>query len=414
MVIVGGGIVGISTALHAFKRGWEVAIFDPRDVAGGASFGNAGIIAVSECVPIGNPSTLRAVPRMLLSRGGPLTIRPSYFPRLLPWLVRMLATSSPAQVKTNSKALSDILQRSLEAHLTLASDAGIQSRLVKVGWLKAYKTQAGFDAASSAHALMRQLGVNCTDLNATQIKQLEPALGENFPRAVFHSDCHVVGDPYTYVRELADPLLKAGIRCRTTEVRSVEVRNGRVVGVNTDRETIATDALVLAAGAWSGHLAKSLGCRPPLDTERGYHMMLDTSRCDIRLQRPVYWDEKSIVISPMGEHVRVTSSVEFAGLDAAPNYDLVLRHLDDVEQLLPGSKLVPNSAWLGFRPSMPDSLPVIGPVPGVGNAFLAFGHGHLGLTLGPVTGEIIGAMLDGEAASLPIEPFSASRFSNRS
>ena len=412
-VVIGAGIVGVSAALHARERGWDVTIIDPRGVAGGASSGNAGVIALSECVPVGTPGTIKAVPRMLLSRDGPLHIRPAYFPRIVPWLLQMLMASTPAKVEQLSIALASILEQALPAHHDLALRSGVHGSIVRSGWLKAYESEASFRGSAGDYDLMRRRGVTCDELDAAGIARLDPALDGHFARAVFHPDCHHVGDPQVYVRALGEHLMRRGAACLADDVVGFDVQGGRVTGVRTRGQAIPADAVVVAAGAWSKPIAALLGCNVPLDTERGYHLMLDASACRIRLRRPLYWAEKTIVIAPMGDLLRVTSSVEFAGIDAKPDYELVLRCLPDVQRLLPGVRLLADSTWLGFRPSIPDSLPVIGPVPGMTNAVLAFGHGHLGLTLGPVTGKLVGALLDGEAPALSLAPFSPARFARR-
>lgn len=410
VVVIGAGVVGVSSALYASMRGWDVKLLDPRGIAGGASSGNAGVIAVSECAPVGSPGTLKAVPRMLLSRDGPLHIRPSYFPRLFPWLLRMLAASTPAKVEQLSIALASILEKALAAHEELAAAAGAQRTMVRSGWLKAFETDASFRGAANDFALMRRRSVACEEVDAQGIARLDPALAGRFARGMFHPECHNVGDPNAYVQALGAYLVQRRVSCTPDEVQGFDLHGGRVRAVRTRNGTLAADAVVVAAGAWSKNLAAMLGCTIPLDTERGYHMMLDASACKVRLQRPLHWAEKAIVIAPMGALLRVTSSVEFAGLHARPDYDLVLRCLPHVEKLLPGVRMVPNSAWLGFRPSMPDSLPVIGQAPDVSNAVLAFGHGHLGLTLGPITGQLVSEILHGEPSTVPLEPFSPARF----
>ena len=410
LVVIGGGIVGVSTAFHARLRGWDVTLLDPRGVAGGASSGNAGILAVSECVPVGTPGTLRAVPRMLLARDGPLHIRPSYLPRMLPWLLQLLRASTPARVEALSKVLAGLLGEALQAHLELAGAAGVRHRIARSGWLKAFETVAGFAGARADIDLMRRRGVACETLDAQALADREPVLQDGFARAVFHPDCHHVGEPAAYVRAIGSHLVRMGVSVREEEARGFDLMSGRVTAVRTRAGPVAADAIVLAAGAWSRDLALQLGCDVPLDTERGYHMVLDTSACRARLRHPLYWADKAIVLSPMGEQLRVTSSVEFAGLHAAPAFDRVLRHLPAVQRILPGAELVPGSTWLGFRPSIPDSLPVIGAVPRLANAVLAFGHGHLGLTLGPITGKLACQLLDGGPTQVPLEAFSPLRF----
>lgn len=410
-IVIGAGAVGVSAALHAILRGWRVTLIDPRGIAGGASSGNAGVLAVSECAPVGSPATIRSVPRMLFSRDSPLHIRPTYFPRILPWLVRMLLVSTPTKVEALSVALASLLDQAVAAHEELAGPAGIRHKMVRSGWLKAFETESAFRGAANDFNLMRRRHVVCDELDGGAIDRLEPALAGRFARAVFHPDCHHVGDPQVYVRALGEHLLNQGAACVTEEVLGFEMQGDRVRAVRTPSGAMTADTVVVAAGAWSRKLASMLGCNIPLDTERGYHVMLDVSACKTRLHHPLYWAEKSIVIAPMGDLLRVTSSVEFAGLQGAPDFDLVLRCVPDVQKLLPGARPIPNSAWLGFRPSLPDSIPVIGSVPAVENAILAFGHGHLGLTLGPITGKLVGSLLDDESPPLSLAPFSPGRFS---
>ncbi len=410
VVIAGAGIVGVSAAFFARQRGWDVTLVDPRGIAGGASGGNAGVIAISECVPVGSPGTLKSVPRMLMSRDGPLHIRPAYFPRLFPWLLRMLMASTPQRVEEISISLASILGQSLAAHEEIADAAGVRASIVRSGWLKAYQSESGMAGARAEYALMRRRGIACDELDTYGIAALDPALQGWFARAVFHPDCHHVGDPQDYVGALGQHVRQTGVDVRADEVTGFETLDGRVTGVRLGAQTITADAVVIAAGAWSKNLCAQLGCSIPLDTERGYHMMLDTSACAVQLRHPLYWADKAVVLSPMSNKLRVTSSVEFAGLDAQPDFNLVLRCLPDVQRLLPGARLVPDSTWLGFRPSMPDSLPVIGLSPGFANAVLAFGHGHLGLTLGPVTGKLASQLLEGAPTLIPVKPFSPTRF----
>lgn len=410
VIVIGAGAVGVSAALHASSRGWRVTVIDPRGIAGGASSGNAGVLAVSECAPVGSPATIKSVPRMLLSRNGPLHIRPTYFPRILPWLVRMLLASTPSKVEALSVALASLLDQAIDAHKELAGLAGARHHIVRSGWLKAFETDASFHAAASDFNVMRRRHVVCDELDSAAIERLEPALSGRFARAIFHPDCHHVGDPKVYVSALGQHLLEKGADCVTEEVLGFDVQGQKVRAVRTSHGALTADKFIVAAGAWSRSLASMLGCKIPLDTERGYHVMLDASACQKRLHHPLYWAEKSIVIAPMGDLLRVTSSVEFAGLEGAPDFDLVLRCIPDVQKLLPGARLIPNSTWLGFRPSMPDSIPVIGNAPGIENAILAFGHGHLGLTLGPITGKLVGSLLDDEPSPVSLAPFSPARF----
>jgi D-amino-acid dehydrogenase len=409
LVIAGAGIVGICCGIFAQRKGWEVTLVDPRGLGLAASSGNAGVVAVSECVPIGTPGTIASVPRMLLSADSPLQIRLRYLPRLLPWLARMALASTPAKVESASIALAGILDKALDAHFSVADPAGVRSSITPTGWLKVFETASAFDAAQGDFDLMRRRGIACDVMDAEAIARQEPGLASIFKHAVFHPACHHVGDPGIYVGALGKHFIGSGGKSVKAEVAGFRVSQGKVDGVLTDAGLFEADAVVVAAGAWSRRLAGQLGAKVPLDTERGYNMMLETP-VGQPLRGPVYWAERSIVMSPMGKAVRVTSSVEFAGLNAAPDYSQVLKSVQHVRRALPALAPEPSSTWLGFRPSMPDSLPVIGRVPKFTNAFLAFGHGHLGLTLGPVTGRLIADALGNERTELDLAPFSPDRF----
>lgn len=410
VAIVGAGVVGISTALYARRNGWKVTLIDPQGIGQGASRGNAGMIAVSECLPIGSWSTIKSVPSMLLSSDGPLHIRPSYLPRLLPWLLSMAWHSQPSRVHAIAQALSGLLQRAVTAHRELAGEAGCAQLLQQTGWLKGINDAQRWQRFQTSVQQMQAHGVQCELLDANAIAAREPALLGKFQHAVFHPDCLQVGEPGHYVQSLGRYALQAGVQLHQAQVLGFVRQDSSVTAVRTSMGELPCDAVVVAAGAHSRQLAHELGSPVSLDTERGYHMMLDTTGCATPLRTPLHWVEKSLVLSPMDGGLRVTSSVEFAGLHAEARYELVRRHLPALQQLLPGVQLREGSEWLGFRPSMPDSLPVIGPAAAASNAWLAFGHGHLGLTLGPITGRLIAQQLNGQSSDLDLRPYAPSRF----
>lgn len=409
VVVVGAGIVGISCGIHLQSRGHRVTVLDPRGFGNGASYGNSAIIANSECLPVATPGTLRRVPSMLLSRNGPLHIRPSYLPVLLPWLARFVAASRPSRVREISVALSALLRPALDAHRHVASLAGVGTSIRPTGWLKAYETVRAFERAKPGYEAMRALGVTCEELSADELRTREPALAPIFSRAIFHPDCHHVGLPGVYTAALGAFFVRQGGVFREEAVADFSFRDGAVVGVTTANGTIAADAVVVACGAWSKALAARLGEGVPLDTERGYHAMVATDGA-ARLNAPVYWTDRSVILSPMPGGVRMTSSVEFAGLHAPPDYAHVNRLAADVRRALPSASTEVSSRWLGFRPSMPDSLPVIGATRRHRNCFLAFGHGHLGVTLGPVTGRLVADLVEGGSSEIDLAPYAPQRF----
>lgn len=409
VAVVGAGIVGISCGIHLQSRGHRVTLLDPRGFGNGASYGNSAIIANSECLPVATPGTLRRVPSMLLSRDGPLHIRPAYLPSLLPWLVRFVAASRPARVRQISLALSALLRPAVKEHQHLAGLAGIASSIRPTGWLKAYESLRAFERARAGYEALRKLGVPCEELGPEDIRAREPALAPIFSRAIFHPDCHHVGDPGAYTAALGAYLMRQGASFREEAVTGFSFQDGSVAGVTTAGGMVAADAIVVACGAWSKALAAQLGERVPLDTERGYHAMFSTEGT-LRLHSPVYWTDRSVILSPMPTGIRMTSSVEFAGLDARPDYTHLNRLAADVRRALPSASAEVNSRWLGFRPSMPDSLPVIGRTRRHPNCFLAFGHGHLGLTLGPATGRMVADLVEGVPTGIDVSPYAPQRF----
>jgi D-amino-acid dehydrogenase len=402
-------MVGISCGIHLLRRGHRVTLLDPRGFGNGASYGNAAIIATSECLPVARPGTLRRVPSMLLSRNGPLRIRPSYLPALLPWLARFVGASRPARVAQISRALSALLRHAVEEHRDIARLAGVGARLRPTGWLKAYESVRAFARAQPDFDAMRALGVSCEELGPEEIRAREPALAPIFARAVFLPDCHHVGDPHAYTVALGEYLLREGALLSEEAVTGFSVRDGAVRSVVTASGPVEADAFIVAGGAWSKAFAAQLGEDLPLDTERGYHAMFAMPGGS-RLNAPVSWADRSVVLSPMPTGLRITSSVEFAGLHADPDYAHLNRLAADVRRALPEVPAEVRSRWLGFRPSMPDSLPVIGATRRYVNCFLAFGHGHLGLTLGPVTGRLVADLVEGRPPGIDMAPYAPQRF----
>lgn len=409
IIVVGAGIVGVSCAVFLQRAGLRVSVLDPRGPGGGASYGNAGVIAVSECVPVGTPGTLMRVPSMLLSRRSPLRIRWRYLPRLAPWLWRFVRSSSPGRVEAAAIALINLLKRAQAAHRFLIQAAGAEALVSDVGWLKVYGTDLGFKKEAASMALMQKLGVKCEHLRQDEIRQLEPALAPIFKHAIYHPECSQIADPKAYVEKLARMFVAAGGEIRDETVIDIDFAGSRARGVITNAGRRAACGIVVAAGAWSRHLAGRLGCRVPLDTERGYHLMLPPPR-EGSLQRPILLADLSVVLAPMLGGVRLTSSVEFAGLEAPADFRPIRRLLPEISRAVPGIGMSPTSEWLGFRPSMPDSLPVIGRPPGHRNCYLAFGHGHLGLTLGPITGQLIAGLVSEREPDLDLSPFRPDRF----
>jgi D-amino-acid dehydrogenase len=404
-VVVGAGIVGISTALYLQRDGHDVTVIDRDGPGEGTSRGNAGLFAIGHVLPIGMPGLIRRVPGMLLDQTSPLAMRWSYLPQIAPWLIRMLAASTPRRVEEISRALAALLAQALESYRPLIASANAGNLVQKRGWLTIFETEESRRAAQADLDMRRSRGIRWEELDEGTIRQLVPALRPGPVWGVMFPDCEHTIDPYRLTVALADDFVARG----GTILRG-DVQTGLADGkprVTTGGNPLDFDRLVIAGGAFSRKLMRGLGDDAPLDTERGYHVMLDN---EIDLRVPLLCADHKFSITPMAEGVRLAGTVEFAGLVAPPNparWDIMTKRS---RALLPGLRSSPRSTWMGYRPSMPDSLPVIGPSPNHPNVYYAFGHGHLGLTLGGVTGRLVANLVAQQAPCVDPAPYRVERF----
>jgi glycine/D-amino acid oxidase-like deaminating enzyme len=407
VLIVGAGIVGVQCAIALRRRGFAVTVVDERGPGEGTSFGNAGSIALTGVTPIAMPGLIWQVPRMLLDPLGPLSIRWSYLPQLAPWLWQFLRAGSRARVEQITASLATLINRVWTDWDDVIAQAGIGDLFTRRGTLYVYETDKGFTDAAYGWELRFRHGLRARRLDARQIMELEPALAPIFRHGYLAEDPGHVADPYKVVLRLAAHLQRIG----------GEIKRGRVVGfegtapktvVLADGGRLEGDALVIAAGAWSKPLCKMLGLDVPLDTERGYNTTLPDP--GVMPSRPISPAESHFYITPMEIGLRIGGAVEFAGLDAPPNFARSKALLKLGQRVLPGLRTEGGREWMGFRPSMPDSMPVISVSPREPSVFLAFGHGHLGLTGSATTGRLIGELVAGDRTSIDVTPFSVARF----
>ena len=408
VVVIGAGIVGVCSALALLRAGFRVTLLE-RDAPGqGASFGNGAVIGEEAVVPVATPGILRKVPGMLLDPRGPLALRWSYLPRIAPWLLRFAAASRPKRVEAISIALAALLEGSFAAFDRLLEAAGAADMLRRTGWLCVYETEAGLEAYRPLLELQRRRGVSFDILERAALREFEPALGPIFARAVYYPDVGYARDSLRLVQVLAAAFGRRGGTLTRAEARGFEIGPDGPRAVLTEAGPVPCDAVVVAAGAWSKRLAAELGSAPPLDTERGYHVQFAAPGVAPRL--PVYSTERGIIATPLEVGLRVGGTVELGGLKAAPNWDRARVLLEQAERWFPGLRTEGHSRWMGFRPSMPDSLPVIGRSPRFANAIFAFGHGHCGMMMGARTGEIVAALAAGRDPGLDMTPYRADRF----
>ncbi|MEQ8356768.1 MAG: FAD-dependent oxidoreductase [Kiloniellaceae bacterium] len=408
VVVVGAGIVGVCCALYLLRDGHSVVMVDRGAPGEGTSFGNGSIITEEAVVPVQTPGVARKVPGMLADPLGPLAIRWSYLPRIAPWLVQFVRNSSPARVEEISIALGRLLEGSLNAYDPLLEAAGIRDMVKRSGWVSVYETEAGFKRYEPLLELQRRRGVNFEILPAEELRQLEPGLALVFCRGVFYPDVAHTVNNFRFVQELAAAFVRLGGEIRRGAVVGFDESEGAVRSVLTEDGPIACSGAIVAAGAWSKSLTAMLGSRPPLDTERGYHLTLPHAGDKLRM--PVYSTERGFVCTPLENGLRVAGTVELGGLEAAPDWRRAEVLYQNASRWFPGLDRRDESRWMGYRPSMPDSVPVIGLSPRHRNAFFAFGHGHCGLSLAARTGDLVSALVAGRDPGIDMSPYRADRF----
>ncbi|HML11997.1 MAG TPA: FAD-dependent oxidoreductase [Xanthobacteraceae bacterium] len=412
IVVIGAGIVGLACATYLQRDGRKVVMLDPAGPGEGASYGNAGGLNGSSIVPVAMPGVLSKVPHWLLDPEGPLSIRLRYLPQLLPWLYRFVRAGRPDLVREQARALRALLAPTVDMHRELAASVGAADLIQRSGLLVVYRSEASFAADAEANSLRAANGVTIDELSKDELRQIEPALSSAYTRARFISENGYVRNPLRLSRSLAEALVANGGELRRERAQGFAFADGKVAAVLTSAGPIPAAAVVLAAGAHSKPLAAQLGEKVPLDTERGYHAMIRAPEVAPRL--PIMDAEAKFVATPMEEGLRMAGTVEFAGLDAPPDWRrarVLLRHGRAMFPGLPRAVAEDRVAlWMGFRPSMPDSLPVIGPTRRYPNAFLAFGHGHVGLIGAPMTGRAITDLVAGRAPAIDLKPFRAARF----
>jgi D-amino-acid dehydrogenase len=409
IAVIGTGIVGVSTGAWLQRDGHQITFIDPREPGEACSFGNAGSLSPSACLPVGMPGMWKRVPRWLLDPLGPLTVRWRYAPVVLPWLVRMLQYSTREEVTRIAAALRELLKPIFDCYGPLLEHADAQALVRRSGCLYVFSSREAAAQWQWGMNLRRSLGVNLVDIEREQLDGIEPDLRGRFRFGILAPDNGSTSDPSALVKALHARCLADGARSERRSATGFERQGGRVTGVRFDSgEPLAVDGVVVAAGAWSAPLAAQLGSRVPLETQRGYHVTVHST--NLVLRHTVMAVEHNLMVNPMAMGLRLAGTVEFAGLKAPPNYaraDALLRQGRDLFPHLDTSEV---TRWMGHRPCMPDSLPVIGRARDAANAWLAFGHGHMGMCMGAATGREIAHLAAGRPTQVDLAPFRPDRF----
>jgi D-amino-acid dehydrogenase len=398
--VVGGGIIGLATALRLAEAGRNVVVIDAGSATPIASAGNAATIASYNCVPVGTPAVLRNLPRLLLHRDSPFAMRWAGLPALTPWLIRFVAQSLPRPARANAAALSMLLRDAAGTWRDLAHAAGAADLLRANGSLYLYPTQAALAATGWERAQRAAAGVREVALSPAEIAKLEPALAGLGAHGVLFPDALHIADPSVMLDRLRHANQARGTQFQRGRVTALRIDPG---GIRLEGPELSVNAehVVIAAGAWSRPLALQAGNHIPLDTERGYH--IEYEMAEPPLSRPVAPIRFGVYLTPLAGRLRAAGTVELGGLKRPPDMGRLALLDRAARSVLPGLPR-PGALWLGFRPSLPDSLPVIGRSKLSDRIILAFGHGHLGLTLAAVTARIIADLFAGAATPDAVSP----------
>jgi len=408
-LIIGAGVVGLSTALYLQRDGMQVTVLDPLGPAGGASFGNAGMLSPDTAAPIAMPGMLRKVPGWLRDPLGPLAVRPSYLPRALPWLRQWVKAGRLDRVLAASDAMRALHRETLVCWRELLGDSLYHNLIRPSGQVHVWEG----DDASPTEAVEQQIrdrhGIQATPLGADDLRQMFPGIARDIRRGL-----HVPGNAHTVspqriVTTLGELFRQAGGTIIAERAMKLIPRDGGGYTVMTNRANRTADRLVVAAGAWSARLLAPLGIHVPLETERGYHAMLFAP--SMQPAMPISSKSRAFFVTPMEDGLCIAGTVEIAGLDAPPDERRATVLVDHARRLFPALEAGEVRTWMGFRPSTPDSLPILGPVAGHPGLYLAFGHGHFGMSGGPPSGRLLARLIAGAAPGIDPAPYGAQRFS---
>lgn len=408
VAIVGAGIVGLAVAHHLQNEGRRVRLIERGGVAEGASFGNAGAFAFSDILPLASPGILRQAPKWLLDPLGPLAIPPSYLPRILPWLVRFWRAGQVDRFRQSIAVQSALMRVASHAMEVMVRDAGLSSQVRTDGNLQLYESEAELAAAQPGWEMRAAEGIPFQHVRGVRLAELQPGLSPRFVAGTFTPHWKTVDDPYHFALALFDQVMARGAAIQPGEVVRIEPSGSSVRLHLSGGTSVVAARAVIAAGAWSRPLAQQLGDTVPLETERGYNTTLPPGAFD--LKRQLTFGGHGFVVTPLSTGIRVGGAVELGGLKLAPNYKRSAAMLTKAAAFLPGLKTEGGRQWMGFRPSLPDSLPVIGPSRASSRVLYAFGHGHLGLTQSAATGRLIADIIAGRTPPFDLSPLRANRF----
>jgi D-amino-acid dehydrogenase len=408
VAVVGAGVIGASIAFELQRRGLKVTLIDKGEPGRGTSFGNMASIALDFAAGSG-PSTWRKIPGWLLDPEAPVWLRPSYAAKMLPWFVRFIAAGRPSRLRQIENAGMSLSAHALDDFRSMLSAIGALEMMTEEGCLAIYETEAEFADDRGHVEMMQRYRFDFEVLSGAAIRRYEPALSPSIAKAILLPDNKSVRSPYQLVVKLTDAAKARGATFLSGSVRNIEHKsNGDAVVLLDDGGRFEANAVVLAAGVHTRVLAEKLGEPIPLETERGYHTQI--MKPGISMRYSLIWPHRAFMVTPTAGGIRVGGNVELAGLDAPPDFRrprVLVRH---AQRVLPGLKVEEATEWMGHRPSLPDTIPIISPSSKMPGVFYATGHGHLGLTFSATTARLIADMVTGIKPPVDMTPFRINRY----
>lgn len=408
IAVIGGGIVGVCSALDLQQAGHHVTLIDRKQPGRETSYGNAGVLSESSVLVMNNPVLLRKLPGLLRNQSTGLRYNPLFVLKRLPWVLKFLSYCTKSHAKHAAKALRALQVLSLGHHKAWINEANVTHLLRYAGWMKLFRTQKGFDGFAAEIEAMQETGVKFTIYEREQIRQLEPGLEPIYEKAVLMDETCGVSSPAELTDAYIAMFTAAGGTVTKADVTGLVPQNPGFE-VKHSEGALVFDQVVVAAGPWSADVAKWLGYNVPLGWERGYHMHLEPGDVP-QLGRAAYDVEGGFAIAPMRQGVRITSGVEFEHRDAPPNYTQIRKAVAEARKIHKMKGEIDAEPWMGRRPTLIDSLPIVGPAPRHKGLWFNFGHQHLGLSMAPGSAKLITSMIDGGTPPIDASPYRADRF----
>ena len=408
VAVIGAGIIGVTSAAYLIRQGYDVTLFDDQGVGESTSSGNAGAFAYVDIYPLPQPSMLLKAPKWFFDPLGPLSIPPGYMLKIIPWLSGFLLACRPAQVKKSIETMKSLMALSRSQASAFWLDWGLSGYIVKHGALNLYESVKAFEADKQKWLDSRQQDFEIEFLVGAEIQQLEPAIDARFTRAVRVLDWPLVNDPKVYTKAVGNKVIDAGARLIEQKIVKITVDADKINLIDQQAEHRQFDKAVIAMGSWSNALTTQLGDKLPLDAERGYNTTIPDS--NIHLDHMLLFPEHGFVASPLACGLRIGGANELAGTEYPPNYKRAAHLLKKARKFLPGLNSEGGTQWMGRRPSLADTQPLIDYSSVSKNVVYAFGHGHYGLTQSAATGKLVSELIDQKPLSIDIDGIKLKRF----